>query len=78
MALTDGSVQIKDISVNKKDKCYQVYKTDSAINDMVLWISKQGLRVIVAEDSGKVKVFDPSNTTEPSSASVILVRLKFR
>ena len=63
VALTDGSVQLKDVSVNKKDKCLEVYKTDCSINDMVIWISKQGLRVIVAEDSGKVKIFDPANTS---------------
>lgn len=71
VALSDGSIQVKDLSANKKDKCQQIFKTDSSINDMIVWISKTGLRIIVAEDSGRVRLLDPSSS-DVSASSVLL------
>ena len=37
MALTDGSVQTKDLRVDKVQKSVVIATTDSAIWDMTLW-----------------------------------------
>lgn len=70
MALTNGSVQLKDLRTNAKDKCMLVAQTDSAIWDMQLWKAAEGVKLVTAEDSGKVNVIDLRATNQITTLTV--------
>lgn len=39
-------------------------RADSAITDLQLWTTSAGVQVVVAEDSGNVRLVDPRNTAD--------------
>ena len=73
MALTDGSVQTKDLRVEKVQKSVVIATTDSAIWDMTLWKSSTGINPIIASDSGKVELIDIRNNASTITLTVIYI-----
>ena len=65
MGLTDGTLQMKDLRTKQEEKPSLLTKrADSAIFDVGLWIASSGVKVIVAEDSGCVRMIDPRNNAD--------------
>ena len=65
MGLTDGTLQVKDIRTKTEEKpTLLAPRTDSSILDIELWKASSGVKVVVAEDSGKVKLYDPRNNAD--------------
>lgn len=61
VALSDGTLQTKDIREKPTDNCNLLHRTDNAIWDLALNVQASGNQIIIAEDSGKVKSIDPRN-----------------
>jgi hypothetical protein len=62
--LTDGTVQFKDLRTSKTDKCVMLIpKLDCAVWDLALFNSSTGPQVVIAEDSGIVRLIDPRNAS---------------
>ena len=62
MVLTDGTTQMKDLREKSENKCGIVMpRSDCAIWDLQVFNNGGATQVIIAEDSGKVKLGDIRN-----------------
>ena len=65
LALSDGSVQFKDLRIPKTEKAVEMtQRRDCALWDLALWKGAEGINVVCAEDSGKVIQIDPRNNKD--------------
>lgn len=78
MALNDGTVQFKDLRAKKEESAgLLIPKVGSAVLDLALWKHSSGVKVIIAEDSGKIRLIDPKNNKESIVLAVSVIFFLF-